>query len=151
MHIALEDVSASAGSQSTDHLNITAVGRENDDSGVREFFLDLCDCLGAIQIRHLKVHQGHFGTEPAKLFDRFRSGRSFSNDLHVGFGVHKGGDAFAEQRVIIHGEDPNDVRNGCHSFLLSAGPGPPHWRVLRERILLGRTQPVRHSSPITLA
>jgi hypothetical protein len=81
----LQQVSARAGLERERHLDIARVGGEHDDAGVGELRADRDRGLDPVQVRHLEVHQGDVGEEPAELFDRFASVNGLADERDVGF------------------------------------------------------------------
>jgi hypothetical protein len=66
------------------------------------------------KVRHLNIHQSHVRSVPSKLFDGFLSVGRLRYDFHIGLSLYQGRDPFAQQGMIINGEDPNQVRIGTH-------------------------------------
>jgi hypothetical protein len=48
-------------------LNVAGVGRQDNYPGVREFAPNAVDGLGAIQTRHLEIHQGYVPLEQLQI------------------------------------------------------------------------------------
>src|SRR5713101_6819093 len=79
----LEQVRSSAGLEGTQHLDVSHVSRQNDDSSRGEFSANRDHGVDAVHFWHLQIHQGYIGTMFSELFDRLAAVRSLSNKFHV--------------------------------------------------------------------
>src|SRR5579863_5860456 len=114
MHLSLQQVSSRPCLESSYHLSVASVSGQDDDPGIWEFLLDLMDRLNAIQPVHLNVHQGYIRSVRPKLLDGFFAIRGLCNQLHVTFSVDQCGDPLTEERMVVHGKDPDQARIDAH-------------------------------------
>src|SRR5262249_25668582 len=63
-----------------------------------------------VHLGHLQVHQRYIGPMGPELPDGLAAIPAFSDELHVRLAGQERRDAVAEQRVIVHGQDPDGWR-----------------------------------------
>ncbi|MCU1260074.1 MAG: hypothetical protein JWO80_2959 [Bryobacterales bacterium] len=95
MHVPLQYVSPRTHFKSAQHLDVTCVCRQDDDSGIGEFGSNADDCLDAVRCRHLKIHQRYIGPVQPELFDSVLSAGGVRDQLHVEFSVDQDCDPLA--------------------------------------------------------
>ncbi len=110
----LEQVGSSAGFERAQHLNVSCVGRQNDNSRSREFPANRNHGIDTVHFRHLQIHQGHIGTMQSVLCDRLSSVGCLGNQCHVGLSGQKRGHALAEQRMVVDRENTNGGAVSAH-------------------------------------
>src|ERR1700737_4761252 len=98
----LEKVGPSAGFESAQNLNISRVSRQDDDSRHREFPENRDHGVDAVHFRHLQIHQGYIRTMNSELLDGLAAVGSLGNQCHVRLTGQKGGDALAEEGMVVN-------------------------------------------------
>src|SRR3954451_9698239 len=104
---ALQEIAASAGLDGPLDLDIADVGCEDDDAGTGGLPTDGVGGLNAVHFGHLQIHEGNIRTILTKKLDGFQAVARLSDQFHVGLFSYQGGDAFTENRVVIHAENSN--------------------------------------------
>src|SRR5258708_11516565 len=71
----LEQVGSSASFERAQHLDVSRVSRQNDDSRGREFAANRDHGIDAIHFRHLQIHQGYIMAMLSEFVDRLAAVR----------------------------------------------------------------------------
>ena len=88
MERVLEQVALSTGLEGAENVHIALVGRQHDDSCIRELRSNGDERVEAIHLRHLNVHQRHVRTVRAELLDRFATVGGFCDHGHIRLNSH---------------------------------------------------------------
>ena len=102
---ALQHVAARAGGQRALNLDVPFERRQHDDARVGELVADRDHRVDAADVRQAEIHQRDVRTMLAEALDRLAAGRRLGDQHHVRLAVDDGGDAFAQQRMIVDAED----------------------------------------------
>src|SRR5258708_22232971 len=116
----LEQIGSSARFECAQHLYVSRVSRQNNDSSRREFSANREHAVDTSQFGDLQMHQSHIRTMFSELFDRLAAIRSLSNKCHVRLAGQKRSDTLAEKGMVVHGENANRGPISAHrppSFL----------------------------------
>src|SRR5258708_5039131 len=103
----LEQVAASAGFERAQHLNVSRVSGQNNNSRRRKLPANRNHGIDAVHFRHLQIHQGYIRTMDSELFDRLAAVGSLGNECHVRLTGQEGGHALAEERMVVDRENAN--------------------------------------------
>src|SRR4029077_3925538 len=118
MQKVLQQVSSSTGLHCSQHLHITGIGGEHDESCFRKISENRDHCVDSTQLWHLQIHQGDIRTMCAKLLDSLTTIRCFSHDHHIGLVGNDRDNALQENRVIINCHDSNFILFNTHGRTL---------------------------------
>src|SRR5262249_32570216 len=100
----LEEVSACAGLESAEGLNVTAVRSQYDDTSIGKLVTDRDNRVGTAHSRHLDVHQRHVRALSAELLNRVAAVRALRHHDHIGLAGYERLDSGTEERMIVDGE-----------------------------------------------
>ena len=71
------------------NLYITFVGRQDNDSRIREFSPNRDDGIEAIHLRHLEIHQRDVGSMLTELLHSLAPIRGFGDQSHIGLSTEE--------------------------------------------------------------
>src|SRR5580704_8447257 len=78
------------------------MGRQNDDSCIRELPANCSGGIDTVHLRHLQVHQRDVRLMFPKQFERLAPIGSLANQLHTLFALNQRSDALANERMIVY-------------------------------------------------
>ncbi len=108
---------------------------------------DRLDRGDAVHARQLQVHQHHVGPVPFVQLDRFGAIGGLALHAHVRLGAEHGGDALAQQRMVVDDEHADRLAGmGAGGIVIGHGSGGQaglglkiaRSHVQRETLRLGR-------------
>src|SRR5258708_6602032 len=92
----LEQVAASAGPERAQHLDVSGVGCQDNNSRPWEFAANRYDGVYTVHLWHLQVHQDHIRLMYSELLDRLTAIGSLCYEFHVGLSREELRNAIAE-------------------------------------------------------
>src|SRR5271157_218160 len=116
MQSILQQVSLSPCLECTENLYIAGVGRQHNNSCVGKLVANSNECVDAIHLWHLQVHQRDVGMERTELLDSLAPGGRFSYHNHVRLNANETGDPFAHKGMVINCENSNSGCVGLHCW-----------------------------------
>src|SRR5689334_8169436 len=117
-----DQVGHGASLQSAKNVFITLVGREHDNSRLREFPPDRLDSLGAGHLRRqVHIHDGYVGTVRAEQIQSILSARSCRHNLHIRLGSDRRREPPAYYGMIVYQQNANSgLPRRLHTYAVEA-------------------------------
>src|SRR5271165_2942600 len=104
---ALESVTVGSGLQGAPDIDIAFESCDGNDTGIVEFGEDRDHRVDAAHVGQSDIHQSDVGPKLTELLQRSGAGCGFTGQRHIRLAVDHGGEALAEQRVVVNDQDAN--------------------------------------------
>src|SRR6516164_8805420 len=106
---ALQQVRLGSSLERAHGLDVAAVGRQHDDSCVRKLTPNGDQRFDPIDLRHLHVHERDIRSHRSEQLNGLAPVRCLGHGLHIGLRRHQGRDPFAQEWMVVDGEDSNRI------------------------------------------
>src|SRR4029450_3861981 len=107
-----QEIAASPGRERSLYLDVPFEGRQHDDPRLGELADDRADDVDSAAVRHPEIHKRDVRTMLPEQLDGFASARRLGHHFHVVLVVDDGGEAFAQERMIVDAEYPDLAHDG---------------------------------------